>query len=68
MLTDQACALGVAHANAVANAAAISGAGGACAVAPLHWGEPLAAEIVAAGPFDVVLCSDCVCVMLLACY
>lgn len=61
LLTDQACALSIPLANAAANVSRVGAAGGSASVAPLDWGEGQEADLVSSnGPFDYVLCSDCV--------
>ena len=61
LLTDQLPALAIPTANAAANASRLAAAGGSAHVAELCWGqghEPALLE--RHGPFDYVLCSDCV--------
>jgi len=60
LATDVAAALPALRANARANAAAAAARGGAFEAADLDWRAPPPPHVLAAGPFDLVLASDCV--------
>eukprot|EP00953_Heterococcus_sp_UTEX-ZZ885_P004929 3139-Heterococcus_DN1.PRE.2 len=57
--TDRERVTTLLQANLVAAAAACASSGGSATVVPYSWGDNTA-ELLAAGPFDIVLCADCV--------
>jgi predicted nicotinamide N-methyase len=57
--TDRETVTTLLQTNLVAAAAACTSSGGSATVVPYLWGDDTA-ELLAAGPFDIVLCADCV--------
>jgi predicted nicotinamide N-methyase len=57
--TDRPTVTTLLQANLVTAAAACTSSGGSATVVPYSWGDNTA-ELLAAGPYDIVLCADCV--------